>query len=167
MKHYLAVATVFVAFLLVNATYLQDLTLVVAQSNQTSPTSTPRPNAGAIIGGPQASASPIPSPALQFQGCHGSGKALPYLAGSLFHAVPHVAYDHSFHAQAIHNGLKGPTCLDCHTRNGDMATMLPASDSRSTINRANIAETCGKCHGDKSAMRGSGIWSIDGRRPAA
>jgi formate dehydrogenase gamma subunit len=35
--------------------------------------------------------------------------------------------------------------------------MLPATNPNSTINRANIAETCGKCHGDKSVMQGSGI----------
>ncbi len=38
-----------------------------------------------------------------------------------------------------------------------MTTILPASDPNSTINRATIAETCGKCHGDKSVMQGSGI----------
>ena len=47
--------------------------------------------------------------------------------------------------------------MDCHTRNHDLSTMLPASDPRSTINRANIAETCGRCHGDKTVMQGSGI----------
>jgi formate dehydrogenase gamma subunit len=157
MKAYLAALTVIVACLFAASPYLQDVSPVRAQSPQTLPPSNPKPNAGAIIGGPQASASPVPSPSLQCQGCHGLGKTLPYLAGSLFHAVPHSGYDHSFHAQAIHNGLKAATCLDCHTRNGDMTTMLPASEPLSTINRANIAETCGKCHGDKSAMRGSGI----------
>ena len=38
-----------------------------------------------------------------------------------------------------------------------MTTILPPSDPGSTINRALIAETCGKCHGDKSVMQGSGI----------
>ncbi len=38
-----------------------------------------------------------------------------------------------------------------------MTTILPANDPKSTINRANIAETCGRCHGDKSVMQGSGI----------
>jgi formate dehydrogenase gamma subunit len=38
-----------------------------------------------------------------------------------------------------------------------MTTILPAGDPQSTINRANIAETCGRCHGDKSVMQGSGI----------
>ena len=96
-------------------------------------------------------------PLLQCQGCHGAGKTLPYLGGALFHSEPHAAYDHGFHAQAIQKGGKAATCLDCHTRNGDMGTILPASDPTSTINRSNIAETCGKCHGDKSVMQGSGI----------
>ena len=127
-----------------------------AQNKQNSATPV-MPNQGAIIGGPNANASPLPSPSLQCQGCHGSGKTLPYLAGSLFHVVPHTGYDHSFHAQAIHNGTKAATCIDCHARNGDLTTMLPAGDPRSTINRTNIAETCGRCHGDKSVMQGSGI----------
>ena len=38
-----------------------------------------------------------------------------------------------------------------------MTTILPTSDPKSTINRANIAETCGRCHGDKLVMQGSGI----------
>jgi formate dehydrogenase gamma subunit len=79
------------------------------------------------------------------------------LAGSLFHTEPHSAYARSFHAHAIQNRGKGATCLDCHTSNGDLTTVLPASDPKSTINRANIAETCGRCHGDKSVMQGSGI----------
>ncbi|HEY5838631.1 MAG TPA: cytochrome c3 family protein, partial [Pyrinomonadaceae bacterium] len=54
-------------------------------------------------------------------------------------------------------GSKAASCVDCHARNRDLSTMLPASDPRSTINRANIAETCGRCHADKSVMQGSGI----------
>src|SRR5881394_2046504 len=129
-----------------------------AQSNQTqNAAATPvRPNEGAVIGGPNASL-PARPPELQCQGCHGPGKQLPYLAGSLFHTAPHSAYDHSFHAQAKQNGAKAAACLDCHTKNGDMTTILPPNDPKSTINRANIAETCGRCHGDKSVMQGSGI----------
>jgi formate dehydrogenase gamma subunit len=130
---------------------------VRAQANQNSSALPLRPNEGAIIGGPGAQASVAPAAALQCQGCHGAGKTLPYLGGSLFHNGPHAGYDHSFHAQAVQNGAKAATCLDCHTRNGDMTTLLPPSDPRSTINRGNIAETCGRCHGDKSVMQGSGI----------
>ena len=35
--------------------------------------------------------------------------------------------------------------------------MLPAENPKSTVNRSTIAETCGRCHGDKSVMQGSGI----------
>jgi len=82
---------------------------------------------------------------------------LPYLGGAKFHTDAHTAYDRGFHAQGIQGGHKAATCIDCHTRNGDMTTILTASDPRSTINRSNIAETCGRCHGDKSVMQGSGI----------
>src|SRR6185436_15599712 len=124
--------------------------------NQNASATPLKPNNGAVVGGENASL-PASSPELQCQGCHGPGKQLPYLAGSLFHNEPHKGYDHSFHAQAKQNGAKAAACLDCHTRNGDMTTILPASDPKSTINRANIAETCGGCHGDKSVMQGSGI----------
>src|SRR5688572_10694672 len=116
---------------------------------------------------PLISASPVPlsspspstitKPDLQCQGCHASNKTLPYLGGALFHTVPHNAYVIGFHARTLRDGGKGATCLDCHTRGGDMTTILAANDSRSTIHRANIADTCGRCHGDKSVMQGSGI----------
>ncbi|HSP62069.1 MAG TPA: hypothetical protein VLQ90_03710, partial [Pyrinomonadaceae bacterium] len=155
MRRYVAAAIVLTGVSLCATLCMSALKSVAAQDNQNS--SAPvRPNDGSIIGGPNANAPATP-PDLQCQGCHAPGKALPYLAGSLFHTAPHAAYDHSFHAQAIHNGTKAAACRDCHTRNGDLTTMLPASDPNSTINRANIAETCGKCHGDKSVMQGSGI----------
>src|SRR2546423_15687612 len=89
-----------------------------------------------MSGAPTAGASPAPPPNLECQGCHGPRKTLPYLAGSLFHTAPHSAYDHSFHAQAIHNGVKAAACLDCHTKNGDMTTVLPAAiQSRQSIER--------------------------------
>ena len=105
----------------------------------------------------QSSPSPAASPNLQCQGCHAPVKTLPYLGGAKFHTQAHDAYDHGFHARAIQGGRKAATCIDCHTRNGDMTTVLPATDLNSTINRNNIAETCGRCHGDKSVMQGSGI----------
>ena len=144
-------------FLLFGSSILLVVFSAAAQSNPTSSPTTVQPNQGAVIGGPNAQASPIPSPTLQCQGCHGTGKQLPYLAGSLFHTTQHGGYSHSFHAQALQNGAKAASCLDCHTRNHDMTTMLPASDPASTVNRANIAATCGRCHGDQAVMKGSGI----------
>ena len=160
MRRYLPVAIVLIGVVVSTALCLNALKTAAAQSNQNANqnTSAPsvRPNEGSIIGGPNANVPAAP-PTLQCQGCHALGKTLPYLAGSLFHSTPHAAYDHSFHAQAIHDGTKAATCLDCHTKSGDVTTILPASDPNSTINRATIAETCGRCHGDKSVMQGSGI----------
>jgi nitrate/TMAO reductase-like tetraheme cytochrome c subunit len=135
---------------------IRGLNPAIAQGNQRPSSGPVKPNAGAVIGGPQANQPPDP-PALECQGCHGAGKQLPYLAGSLFHTAPHSDYNQGFHAQALQSGAKAASCLDCHARNRDLTTMLPASDPKSTINRANIAETCGRCHGDKSVMQGSGI----------
>jgi formate dehydrogenase gamma subunit len=158
VKRYLGIA-ILLAGLSAGAIWLTALTSVGAQSNQTANqnTSAPlKPNDGSIIGGPNATV-PADKPSLECQGCHAPGKSLPYLAGSLFHTGPHTAYDHSFHARAVHNGSKAATCLDCHAKNGDLSTILPAGDPKSTINRSNLADTCGKCHGDRSVMQGSGI----------
>lgn len=157
MKRYLAVAVVLTTVAIGIAI---RVTSRLADAAQTNPGSSPtpiRPNEGAVIGGPNAAASPAPPPDLQCQGCHAPGKQLPYLAGSLFHSKPHADYDKGFHAQSLQTGSKAASCLDCHARNRDLSTMLPASDPRSMINRANIAETCGRCHADKSVMQGSGI----------
>ena len=81
---------------------------------------------------------------LNCAGCHGAGKTLPNLGGELFHKDAHKALD-----QSVHGGRA--RCTDCHTRNGDMATDLPAEDPNSTVNRANMAETCGKCHKGEAA----------------
>ena len=157
VKRYQAIGAI-VAVVLFCAALSSSGFLLTAQettTNQNS-SSTVKPNQGSVIGGPEATL-PAPSPTLQCQGCHAPGKQLPYLAGSRFHTAPHAAYDISFHAKAIQNGTKAATCLDCHARNNDTTTLLPASDPKSTINRANISETCGRCHGDKSIMQGSGI----------
>lgn len=78
---------------------------------------------------------------LQCQGCHGPGKTLPNLGGEKFHKDAHAAYDES-----IHGRLGAASCKACHTVNGDMTTILPAEDPKSTVNRANMVETCGRCH---------------------
>ena len=94
---------------------------------------------------------------LSCQGCHGPGKTLPNLAGEKFHKDAHGAIASSIHARIASNGNPIASCKDCHTKNGDMTTVLQASDPNSTVSRSVIAETCGKCHGDKSTMQGSGI----------
>jgi formate dehydrogenase gamma subunit len=110
---------------------------------------------------PSASAPDSPvalSPGtLDCAGCHGTGRTLPFLGGALFHADAHKAYEHGFHARAIQNGRNAASCLDCHAAGADMTTILPASNPKSTISRANIAKTCGSCHGNSSVMAGTGI----------
>jgi cytochrome b subunit of formate dehydrogenase len=123
------------------------------------------PNPSAVAPNPsdsvaaQTGEKPAARRRLQCQGCHGPGKTLPYLGGSLFHTDEHAAYDAGFHAKAIQGGHRAATCLDCHTKDGrgDMTTMLPKGDPASPVNRANLANTCGRCHGDPRVMQGSGI----------
>lgn len=94
---------------------------------------------------------------LQCDGCHGPGKTLPNLGGEKFHKDAHGVFGGSIHARAAADGKPAASCKDCHMINADMTTMLPAENPKSTVNRVNIAITCGKCHGDKSVMQGSGI----------
>ncbi|HET8674898.1 MAG TPA: cytochrome c3 family protein [Blastocatellia bacterium] len=115
--------------------------------NQTGPA----PDVGG--GGGEKAAKPT----LTCGGCHGPGKTLPYLGGALFHTDQHAAYDHGYHAKAVKNGSHAASCLDCHATNGDMTTILPASDPKSLTNRINISKMCGTCHGDKSVMARTGI----------
>jgi cytochrome b subunit of formate dehydrogenase len=82
---------------------------------------------------------------LECTGCHGPGKTLPYLAGEKFHKDAHSALDASIHAKGG-NGMLAPKCVDCHAVDGDMTTVYPAENPKSTVNRANMAKTCGACH---------------------
>jgi cytochrome b subunit of formate dehydrogenase len=55
---------------------------------------------------------------------------------------PVEAYSKSVHAQAVAAGKHGAVCADCHGSHG----ILPASDPRSPLARANVPSTCGTCH---------------------
>ena len=85
---------------------------------------------------------------LECTGCHGPGKTLPNLGGEKFHKDAHGALDQSIHAKIGANGQPAASCRDCHTINGDMTTVLPAENPKSTVNRANMVQTCGRCHQD-------------------
>lgn len=105
------------------------------------------------------------------QTCHGSHEILPvknpksavttlqipYVCGSCHHegspvqkqrSIPQANilenYTESIHGEALlKKGLVvAPTCISCHSAH----KILPHTDSRSTIFRNNIAETCTKCH---------------------
>src|ERR1051325_2445035 len=139
-------------FLLLFAAY-RPATATRAQARPVDPSAAqPAPPRPATAGKDRA-----PKIALDCSACRGAGKTLPYLGGVLFHKEAHEAYNHGYHAQAFQNGRKAASCLDCHAAGRDMATVLPASNPASTINRANIAKTCGSCHGNAAVMRGTGI----------
>lgn len=52
-------------------------------------------------------------------------------------------YDKSVHGKALHSGNgDAANCVDCHSSHD----IIKASDSRSSVYRLNIPNTCGKCH---------------------
>lgn len=117
-----------------------------AAARQTSPAVAPG-DSGRVAD--QTSILDVPSDAaasLECAGCHTPGAPLPYLGGSRFHTGAHADFDGSVHAKAARDG-EPVTCLDCHAADGRWETVFRASDPRSTVNRANVAATCAKCHG--------------------
>ncbi len=65
---------------------------------------------------------------------------------------PVEAYLQSTHARLVAAGKRAAVCSDCHRAHD----VLPASDPRASISRANVPETCGACHADVlAAYRGS------------
>ena len=92
--------------------------------------------------------------------CHSDVKSSPHeatpahISCSSCHADQQAAYDRSLHASARKAGdEKAAQCVDCH---GSPHELLPASDPKSKVNHANVAATCGGCHGQKFVMQGSG-----------
>lgn len=54
-----------------------------------------------------------------------------------------TSYEKSVHGQALKNGNdKAAGCIDCHSSHG----IKSKADQTASINKKNIAETCGKCH---------------------
>lgn len=71
------------------------------------------------------------------------------MQGSGISDRPFLSYRESVHAKAIARGnLSAAVCTDCHNSHD----ILPASNSQSTIAKANIPATCGKCHGTESTQ---------------
>jgi cytochrome b subunit of formate dehydrogenase len=92
--------------------------------------------------------------------CHKDIKAFPHepapakVSCGSCHGDAQKAYDAGFHAKARKEGDKNAaTCADCH---GSAHELLPAGDPNSRVNHANIAKTCGACHGQRFVMEGSG-----------
>jgi cytochrome b subunit of formate dehydrogenase len=54
-----------------------------------------------------------------------------------------ISYQESVHGRAVEKGSKkAAVCTDCHGAH----EILPASDTKSPISKANVPGTCGKCH---------------------
>jgi cytochrome b subunit of formate dehydrogenase/5-methylcytosine-specific restriction endonuclease McrA len=92
--------------------------------------------------------------------CHSDLKTSPHearpakISCAQCHADQQAAYNRSYHAKAIKAGDgQAATCVSCH---GSPHELLPASDPKSRVNRANIPATCGTCHGQKFVMAASG-----------
>jgi cytochrome b subunit of formate dehydrogenase len=67
-----------------------------------------------------------------------------------------VSFRDSFHGKATELGWTSVAmCSDCHTPHQN----LPASDPRSTVNPANLAATCGKCHEEE--VKNAGFMTFD------
>jgi cytochrome b subunit of formate dehydrogenase len=95
--------------------------------------------------------------------CHSDIKAFPHdptpakPACATCHADQQAAYDHGVHAKAAAAGNTNVAkCQDCH---GSVHEILPPSDPKSKVARANLPQTCGACHGQKFVMASSGVSS--------
>ncbi len=55
---------------------------------------------------------------------------------------PYKLYEKSVHAEALKDGLPAATCSSCH----GVHNILPPNITTSTIAKANVPKTCGKCH---------------------
>jgi cytochrome b subunit of formate dehydrogenase len=63
-------------------------------------------------------------------------------------------YQLSVHGKAVARGVtQAPVCTDCHGEH----SILPPSNVASPVNRRNIRETCGSCHGDVRLARKFGF----------
>jgi len=72
------------------------------------------------------------------------------------HAKLYASFHDSFHGKAGALGFTAVAmCSDCHTPHHN----LPASDPRSSVNAANLATTCGKCH--QREVRSAGFLTFD------
>jgi nitrate/TMAO reductase-like tetraheme cytochrome c subunit len=74
------------------------------------------------------------------------------------HLFEYQQFASSIHGQQLQQGNTDvPTCVDCHSANGDPHSILRVLDPASTIYKKNIAETCGSCHNNQDLMDGYGI----------
>jgi nitrate/TMAO reductase-like tetraheme cytochrome c subunit len=72
-------------------------------------------------------------------------------ACSKCHPVIYETYKASVHGENIFKKREkdGPLCLDCH---GTAHYIMPKADAASTVNHANVLQTCGRCHEEKEII---------------
>ena len=97
--------------------------------------------------------------------CHGSAHELESAKTAKFRAaVPDLCgachsdvsdqYQDSVHGQAVKRGvMQAAVCTDCHGEH----SILPPSDSASSVHRSHIRETCAGCHNDVRLTRRFGL----------
>ncbi len=151
-KRFAAITLILLFSLFFAASYFYRPDVTVAQSQPEKPSA--NNNAAPTVAATPGEVKLV----MQCEQCHGAGKTLPFLGGDKFHKEPHRDYDLGFHAKAANNGKKAASCLDCHAVNGDMSSIMSAANPKSTIFRANISQTCGRCHSDASVVsNGTGL----------
>jgi len=76
------------------------------------------------------------------------------------------SYAESFHGKAVYLGSTGAaTCADCHTGH----RILGPEDPKSTVSKANLPETCAKCHfkAQSNFAKGKEHWTFEPSGPGA
>jgi cytochrome b subunit of formate dehydrogenase len=88
--------------------------------------------------------------------CHSDITDLPHaetlqpVSCSQCHRIETDIYLKSDHGQAIHKGVaEAASCRDCH---GNAHELLDYRNPASSVNRAHIPDTCGRCHGNVEQM---------------
>ena len=137
MKFYFRIAVVVIFLFLWAAVYFYQPSGAQSEIQPNQPSSAPTNN---------EERKNQPRVVLDCSGCHGAGKTLPDLGGERFHKDVHQSVEASIHSKLKADGKPSASCADCHTVKGDMTTILPFTDPKSTVNRANLSQTCGACH---------------------
>lgn len=112
---------------------------------------------------PQSSTFPLNIPALCAK-CHREGnKAAVKYAGDQHQIIEH--YTESIHGKGLNKSglIVTATCISCHTAH----SVLPKSDTLSTVNPKNIPSTCGQCHvgiAEKYALSVHGQAELQGKK---
>jgi len=94
------------------------------------------------------------------QGCHGShtvtrATKMGSVACGACHAQTVQAYQGGVHGRARANGiLEAARCSDCH---GATHQLRGHADAQAPTNRVRMAETCGRCHADRTLVERRGI----------